>query len=284
MKTHLISTGYVKVTHNWREGKGSGTMRLLNTLFDSHQTDWLPIYCAVIEHPEGLIVVDTGILANANTSVYFPPQVRLVQRAAPFQISADQEIGIQMQAKGLNPSDVRWVILTHLHQDHDGGLGYFPNAEFIVSRPEWAATRGFAGRMNGYMTWRWFDGFKPRLVDFTDGVYHSFTASQTLTRAGDVHIVPTPGHSVGHLSVVVEQGDHALFIAGDVAYTEDLLLKDVIDGIGPDPAAQRDSHRRIINLAAQVPLVFLPSHDPDAAHRLEHRLTIPATTQAGITR
>ncbi|MFN8452812.1 MAG: N-acyl homoserine lactonase family protein [Anaerolineae bacterium] len=277
MNIHLISTGQVKITQNWRVGKGSGAMRLVNTLLDRQFSDWLPIYCTVIEHPEGLIVVDTGIPSDANAPIYFPPHMRLVQRAAPFDISPEQEIGAQMRVRGLNPADVRWVVLTHLHQDHDGGLKHFPNAEFLVSRQEWAAGQGLGGRMSGYLNWRW-RGLAPRLVDFESGAYYGFDASETLTP--DIRLVPTPGHSAGHLSVVVEQDDHTLFIAGDAAYTQDLLIQDRIDGVGPDPEAQHDSHRRIMALAAQVPTVFLPSHDPDAAYRLENRLIVPVAAPA----
>lgn len=116
---HAITTGYVKITEKWRKGEGQGFMRLVNTIFDKNFSDWLPIYCYVIEHPEGLIVIDTGISENANDPIYFPPYMPLVQRAARFKISREEEIGHQMQARGLNPLDVRYVILTHLHQDHD---------------------------------------------------------------------------------------------------------------------------------------------------------------------
>lgn len=274
MKIHAISTGAVRVTKNWREGKGRGLMRLANTLLDHDFTAWLPIMVWVVEHPEGLTVIDTGIPANANDPVYFPPHMRLVQRAAPFRITADEEIGTQMQARGLDPRDVRRVILTHLHQDHDGGLHHFPNAEFIVSRAEWKAAQGFGGRMNGYLNQRWFKGFSPRTIDFKDGAYESFAASERITPAGDIRLVPTPGHSAGHLSVVVEDSDQVIFIAGDAAYTQDGLMRDVIDGVGPDPQAQHDTHQRILDLAARIPTVFLPSHDPEAAARLAQRDTL----------
>lgn len=275
MKIHAISTGLVRVTKNWREGKGTGLMRLANTLLDREFTAWLPIMVWVIEHPEGLIVIDTGIPVNANDPVYFPPHMRLVQRAAPFRIAADEEIDVQMRARGLDPRDVRRVILTHLHQDHDGGLHHFPNAEFIVSRAEWNAAQGFGGRMGGYLNQRWFKGFSPRTINFKDGTYESFAASERITPAGDIRLVPTPGHSAGHLSVVVEDGDQIIFIVGDAAYTQDGLLRDVIDGIGPDPQAQHDTHQRILDLAARIPTVFLPSHDPDAAERLSRREALP---------
>ena len=60
MNVQLISTGAVKISQNFRIGKGKGAMRLINALSDRRFSDWLPIYCTVIEHPEGLIVIDTG--------------------------------------------------------------------------------------------------------------------------------------------------------------------------------------------------------------------------------
>jgi len=281
MNIHLISTGRVKITENWKVGKGSGMMRLVNALLDSRLTDWLPIYCGVIEHPEGLIVIDTGILVNASDPIYFPPHIWLLQRVAPFQITPVEELGAQMQARGLNPRDVRWVIMTHLHQDHDGGMRFFPNAEFLISRKEWASAQGFSGRMNGYMPWHWPKPIRLRQIDYQSGAYHSFDASEIVTKAGDVRILPTPGHSHGHQSVVVEQGDHLLMFAGDVAYAQDLLIQDVIDGVAPDPAAEHDSHHRIMVLATQTPTVFLPSHDPDGETRLQNQMTIPVGSDVG---
>ncbi len=274
MNIHLISTGHVKVTQNFRAGKGRGVLRLVNAVSDRRLTDWLPIYCAVIEHPEGLIVVDTGIPANASDPVYFPPHIRLLQAVAPFEMSPDQEIAVQMRARGFDPRDVRWLIETHLHQDHDGGMRSFPNAEILVSRAEWSHGLGWIGRMNGYFNWRWSD-LTPRLIDFSSGAYHSFAASEVVTRAGDVRLVPTPGHTHGHLSVVLERGDDVVLVAGDVAYTQDLLIADVVDGVGPDPAAQHDSHRRIMELAARTPTIFLPSHDPESEQRLQQGAIIP---------
>lgn len=273
MHIHLISTGQVKITRNWLVGKGSGALRLVNTLLDTNFTPWLPIYCGVIEHPEGLIVIDTGIPADANRRIWFPPHMPLVQRAAPFNISADQELAPQMRARGLEPRDVRWVISTHLHQDHDGAMHAFPNAEFVIARAEWAAGQGLSGRISGYMNWRW-SHLTPRLVDFDRNPYETFDASVVITKAGDVRVVPTPGHSAGHMSVLLEDGDHIVCFAGDVAYSEALLLQDSIDGVSVDPARAHDSHRRISELAMRTPTVFLPSHDPDALTRLEQRQPI----------
>lgn len=269
LKVHAISTGRTKITRNWVVGRGSGLKRLANTLFDKEFTDWLPIYCWVIEHPAGLIVIDTGIPANANKPIWFPPFMRLVQRAAKFDISTGQELGPQMRTRGLSPEDVRWVIHTHLHQDHEGGMHYFPNAEFLISRTEWESATGLKGRMGGYLNQRWPKWLEPNLIDFQPD--DTFAGRYTIPGADGVHLVSTPGHSPGHLSVIVEEGDHDLFFAGDVSYTQDLLLQGVLDGISADLETLSDTHRRVQRYLAENRAVYLPSHDPDSAARLKAR-------------
>ncbi len=276
MKIHPISTGRVKITKSWLIGQEDSPFRLLHPLTDRTFTDWLPIFCFVIEHPEGLIVVDTGIPANANDRIYFPPFMPLVQRAAPFDITEQEEIGPKMRELGLDPADVRWVIQTHLHQDHEGGFHYFPQAEVIVSRTEWSAATGLKGRMGGYLNYRWPKDLDPTLVDFEDGPFHSFDQSQTVTAAGDVILVPTPGHSSGHLSVVIKEDKQLVFLAGDAAYSQELLLANQVDGVGPSVEDQRDTKQRIIELAKTVPTVFVTSHEWAGAERLKTRQPVHA--------
>ena len=275
MQIHAISTGSVKITQNWRVGRGAGGLRLVHTLLDRRFADWLPIYCYVIEHPEGPIVVDTGIPANANDPILFPPWMRLVQRAAQFRITADQEIGPLMRARGLMPEDVQWVVLTHLHQDHDGGMHHFPNAKIIIGNAEWEAARGLKGRLAGYLNHRWPGWLSPTLIEFSATQLSVFPHRYQLTQRKDVHLVPTPGHSAGHLSVLLEESNHLVFIAGDASYSQDLLIADTVDGVGLDPAAQRVTHRSILQLAAEMPTVYLPTHEWDAERRLLAREPIP---------
>lgn len=269
MQIHAFSTGAVKITQNWYDGGEPHSFRLMRTLFDRNFTDWLPIYVWVIEHPDGLMVIDTGIPQDANKPVWFPPHMRLIQRAAKFDIAPGGEIGPLMQSLGLPPEEVRWVVLTHLHQDHEGGLHHFPNAEFVVSRAEWEAAQGLTGRLAGYLNQRWPEWFSPALIDFNQQRFPMFEGTYTVARG--VHVVPTPGHSPGHMSVIVEHNDHMLCFAGDAAYSDEHLLGDWVDGIGPDPIAQQDSHRRLQEFATRYETVFLPSHDPDAARRLAER-------------
>jgi len=274
MKIHAIETGKVQITQSWSIGRGDGIRRMVHTLFDSEYTEWLPIYVWLIEHAEGLIVIDTGIPADANKRIWFPPFMPLIQRAARFKMAPELEIGPQLRALGFSPEDVRWVILTHLHQDHDGGLHHFPKAEFLVSWQEWENANGFKGRLNGYLNQRWPRWFQPHLVRFDAARFGPFSSHYRMTKSGDIHLVPTPGHSAGHLSVILNEEDRSIFFAGDASYSEKLLVARKADGIGINPKMQLETHRQILAYAQENPTVYLPSHDPDAKNRLENRITV----------
>ena len=89
----------------------------------------------------------------------------------------------------------------------------------------------------------------------------------SLTKNGDVLIVPTPGHTPHHVSVVV-CGSPSFFLAGDTSYTEGLLLEGKVDGVSPNMNIARRTLNQIVSLAEEQPLVYLPSHDPESAARL----------------
>lgn len=70
----------------------------------------------------------------------------------PLVRGAHEAIGPRMQAAGLNPDNVRTVILTHLDVDHVGGVGWFPRANMLVHRPEYEMASTFMGKMRYSLT------------------------------------------------------------------------------------------------------------------------------------
>src|SRR4051794_41980541 len=72
MRIHSISTGHVQVHTSQARGRGTGLVRRLNVLRDSRWTPPLPIHAWAIEHPEGLILVDTGEVHEASDPRHFP--------------------------------------------------------------------------------------------------------------------------------------------------------------------------------------------------------------------
>jgi N-acyl homoserine lactone hydrolase len=254
LRIHAIQTGTVAIHERQRVG-AEGPLRQLKTLTDRRWTEPLPILAWLVEHPEGLIVVDTGETARAAERGYFPrwhPYFRFGMR---LYVSEDEEIGPRIRALGFDPRDVRWVVLTHLHTDHAGGLAHFPDREILVTHEEWAHATGRRGRLRGYPNRAWPDWLQPSLV----------SAPDALTAAGDVRMIPTPGHTPGHMSVTVETGDALVILAGDTSYDDDMRL----DGIAPDARTAKATLERLRRLVAERGATYLPSHDPRSVQRLQ---------------
>ena len=195
-------------------------------------------------------------------------------------VRPEEEVGPQLRRLGGNPADIRWVVLTHRHTDHAGGLHHFPHATILVSAKEYRVAQGWPGQVRGYLPNRWPEWFAPQSVAFEEAPFGPFGRSARLTQAGDIVLVPTAGHTTGHLSVIVRDQGHDQFLAGDASYTEELMLRQHVDGVAPDELAARQTLRNILALAAASPLVYLPSHDPQAAQRLALRQTaaLPAVS------
>jgi N-acyl homoserine lactone hydrolase len=279
MKIHAIQTGKVALTTAWREGVGHGRRRLLNTILDRQWTDPLPIYAFAIEHPEGVIVVDTGETARVSRPGYFA-RWHPGMRAFREWVEPEEEIGPQLERIGIGPDDVRWVVMTHLHTDHAGGLHHFPDNEILVTRTELEFASGLRGRLRGYVANKQWPGwFKPTELELEPERVGPFPESLRLTKAGDVALVPLPGHTPGQIGVVVQDGDHAVFLAGDSSYTQDLMLRGVPDGVGADDEAERVTHERIREYAAANPTVYLVAHDPETGVRLAERRLVTAMRQ-----
>jgi glyoxylase-like metal-dependent hydrolase (beta-lactamase superfamily II) len=276
MKIHAIQTGTVAIKTRQVQGVGHGVRRQLNMFLDREWTDPLPIFAFAIEHPEGVIVVDTGESARTAERDYYPSWHPFFRYGLRLWVAPEEEIGPQLNRLGIATSDVRRVVLTHLHTDHAGGLRHFPHSEILASRTDLDVASGRGGRLRGYPNRRLPRWFEPTIAVLQDRPYGPFPQSLPLTAAGDVSIVALPGHTAGHLGVVVEDGDHAVLLAGDASYTQDLMLRGVPDGPSPDEDVATRTHERVRALAARTPTVYLVAHDPRTAERLARRRVVGA--------
>jgi glyoxylase-like metal-dependent hydrolase (beta-lactamase superfamily II) len=259
MTLHAIQTGSVRIKTAQVEGRGRGLQRRLGVFFDRDWTGWLPTYAWVIDHPEGVIVVDTGQgthLLEARKSLH--PYMRW---EVEFRIEREEEIGPQLRALGIGPRDVKRVVLTHLHADHDGGLAHFPQTEILVSRGELRTAGGWMGRMRGYCHIAGRHG-SIRSRSISPRTRLVLRASKRLTAAGDVVAVGTPGHTASHLSVLVEDHGTTYFLAGDTSYDERRMLAGQVDGVSADDNVASATLGTIRRLARDRPTVYLPTHDP----------------------
>jgi len=265
MRVHAIETGLVRVKRTQIEGRGHGWRRRLAPMVDREWAGWLPTYAWAIEHPEGVILVDTGASTKLKRLPRWHPFFRL---AVQFDIEPEQEVGPRLRALGIAPKDVKQVVLTHMHIDHDAGLEHFSGSRILVSPGEIQQASGIAGRIRGYLPQRWPRWFDPAPLDLLPEPYGPFARSRRLTARGDVIAVATPGHTRDHLSVIVEDGDTAVFLAGDASYTDRTMLDGRIDGVSASEEAAAATLGSIRRFVESRPTVYLPTHDPAAADRL----------------
>jgi glyoxylase-like metal-dependent hydrolase (beta-lactamase superfamily II) len=270
MRIHAIETGRVRIKRAQIEGRGHGLWRQLQPMLSQEWADWSPTYAWAIEHPEGVIVVDTGSAAHLKSLPRWHPYFQLSVR---FDIEPEQEVGPQLRSLGIGVRDVKTVVLTHMHIDHDGGLAHFPHSRILASGDEMVRAAGIGGMIQGYLSSRrpkWFD---PEPLAWRASPVGPFARSAGITDAGDVIAVPTPGHTPGHVSVIVRDGDEQILLAGDASYLESTMLTDRIDGVSSNEAAAYATLANIRALCAQRPTVYLPTHEPASAERLVKRRT-----------
>lgn len=124
IRLHSIQTGWVAVKRTHRAFRGPAVLRLPAVIADSRWTEWLPVICFAIEHPEGLIIVDTGESARMVSDPEYPvcdPVTGWFYRVnLRFALRPEDEVGPQLERLGLAPESVSTVVLTHRHSDHMG--------------------------------------------------------------------------------------------------------------------------------------------------------------------
>ena len=278
LKIHAINTGNVTIRPNQVKGKGADPMRILNVYLDKRWTEALPIYAWAIEHPEGVVVVDTGETARTAERGYFPrwhPYYKNVKT----DVKPEQEIGPQLEEIGIKANEVRQVILTHMHTDHAGGLYHFPKSEIVIMKQAYDLASGFRGRLRGFLPHHLPSWLSPRLIDLINEGYGPFPKSLKVTKAGDIILVPTSGHTEVHISVILETPDVNYFFAGDTSYNQDLMLRGKIDGVSVKAKDAYETIQNIQQFTATAPTVYLPSHDHDSEKRLvNNEVAVPITS------
>jgi N-acyl homoserine lactone hydrolase len=264
VKIHLVSTGGVTVKTKFREATKTGLWAMLDFILDKNFTEWLPIWVMIIEHPEGIFVIDTGENANVNDPGYFKSSGFIANwfdtTQFKFKVEKDEEIGTQVQALNIPIEKIKTVVLTHLHLDHADGLKYFPDTEIIVNKKEWEKPFGDLPKL--YPSW-----FKPTLIDLNEH-YNGFERVQYLTNSKDLLLVETPGHTYHHCSVLFKADECCIFFAADICYTERQLIEEKYSGTNASHKLARDTYGRVKAFIKEHTTVFIPSHDREAAIRL----------------
>jgi N-acyl homoserine lactone hydrolase len=148
----VISTGTVRI----HPEQPYGTRKPLYwwLLTSRRWTPPRPINVYVIEHAKGLILFDTGQdRASVIDEAYFPGGVtgNLYHRLARFDIGEQDTLTAQLATLGYAPADVDTAIVSHLHEDHIGGLRELAGSELLVSAAEWDELAKPAPELRGFL-------------------------------------------------------------------------------------------------------------------------------------
>ena len=242
------------------------TLRALGVGVPREEWVTIPIISYLIEHPTaGIVLVDTGI----HPSVGVEPAQNLGRFGAylmrDLQTGPDRAVSAQLRARGMDPADVGCVVMTHLHLDHASAISEFPNAAFLFDELEWEAATEPRSVLRGYVQSQIDHAFDYRTLDFDAEEVTSFaTFGRSLDLFGDgsVRLLATPGHTRGHVSVVVRLRERDVLIAGDAAYTRRALESGERPAFVDDGHLFRRSLREIQRYAQQTPgALVLPGHD-----------------------
>ena len=217
----------------------------------------LALRCLLVEHDDGLVLIDTGIGNKENA------KFRDIYGVENDGAGGRTRLEDALAGLGHRPEDVRWVINTHLHFDHAGGNTYregagegevcisFPRATYVVQKRELEFARHTNERTVASYLRSNFDPVPFRLID-----------GETEPLPG-IRCLPTPGHVPYHQSVLVESGGERACFLADLVPTSAHLPLPWIMGYDLEPLVTLESRRALYVRAEGEGWLLVFEHDPE---------------------
>jgi N-acyl homoserine lactone hydrolase len=190
----------------------------------------LPIPSYLIEHPKGRAVFDTGLHRDLQRD---SSRIGSLAKVFTVEFHPGEDLAARLEARGVDPTRVDYLINSHLHFDHVGGNADLPNAKLVVQRSEWeAAADPDLIRRNGYNRADFDLGQQLQLVD----------GEHDLFGDGSVVCLPTYGHTAGHQSLRIRTDNGEFVMTADSCYMRKVLEEMVL----PPFAFSYDAMRTVI--------------------------------------
>lgn len=260
VRVHPLMTARMKAMPAFYERPGGpkplGMVRGLGLHVPRSRWMWLPIPAFLVEHPEaGPVLVDAGLHEQVATDVA-GALGRLGAVAFTIDMQPEWAVPHQLRARGVDPAAVETIVMTHLHYDHASGLSAFPGATVHVDAAEHAAAS--KGRM--------LEGYIPRLQETPGQKWVTFPHDEDVHDVlgdGSIRLLSTPGHTVGHRSVVLRLASGGeLLLTGDAAYARATIDRSLTPLLTWKDGPYRASLARVQAWVAEHPdAPVIPGHD-----------------------
>ncbi len=229
----------------------------------------------LVKHPAGDLLIDTGSSSHYDQEISgYPFATWLKLKALAGQLKPKVPLPDLLRRVGEDPAKLRWVILSHAHLDHAGGLMDLPHLPVLLTREELQFAADPRVQARGYVIAAHTHNFPPLAAPtlrFEPAPYETFDESADLYRDGSVVVVPLRGHTPGSVGIFVNLSPaRRLFYAGDAVDDErgfqervgkSLILQDSDD----DMALANQVVGRLSELHEKVPeLAIVPAHGRSA--------------------
>src|SRR5229473_94827 len=229
----------------------------------------------LVKHPAGDLLIDTGSSSHYDQEISgYPFATWLKLKALAGQLKPKVPLPDLLRRVGEDPATLRWVILSHAHLDHAGGLMDLPHLPVVLTREELQFAADPSVRAKGYVIAAHSKNFPPLTAPtlrFEPRPYETFDESADLYRDGSVVVVPLRGHTPGSVGIFVNLSPvRRLFYVGDAVDDErgfeeragkSLILRDSDN----DMALANHIVGRLSELHEKVPgLAIVPAHGRSA--------------------
>ena len=223
------------------------------------------ITCLLVETNLGLVLVDTGF----GIGDYLRPgfKMRFFTRALRSPRDVNETAHAQIQRLGYKVSEVRHIIMTHLHLDHAGGLPDFPQAKVHIYQPEY---EHIAGGHSGweYIKAHWAHNLNWIIHQLSGEHWYDFDGIKLEGFLPEIWLIPLTGHTPGHAGVAIREESGWVLHGGD-AVPFNMDVDEVPDRIsrlliGPHVPRIREfmrNHTEVQVIGAHMNLRFYSSHE-----------------------
>ncbi len=270
MKVHVLHTGEVRVSPYLPFG-GDNCNLLKASGMTTPKEDWiwLPVSVYLIEHPKGLILVDTGWHRDMSPEGVYDKAAqikslgsRVLYNVNQGQIPLGEAVDEQLEAMGIKPADLDYVLLTHLDCDHANGLRAVKDAKHIIVAQEELD----CARKNGFIRYKkkWWEGVDLQTIEW-NGTEGPAQKSFDLFGDGSIKMINIPGHCDGLCAVKItrEDGKYVLLFS-DGGYATKSWKEMITSGVSLDKEMQKKSLLWIREQSMDANCIeSLATHDTD---------------------